>query len=204
MTKQKMKRADLGMKTALAIASLAGAVYAGIAPATAAEPFALTSAMFRDGGTMPKKVGGNRPGAANCVGDNVSPQLSWSSPPAETKSFVVTIVDPEGGGGLGVVHLVAYGIAPDISSFAEDEITKPSRKFVGGKGTRGFDVYVGPCPSPGTPHHYTFVVTSTDLAPDALPAGLTLPQLQEKLTGHAKGAAGLVGLYGNPWDAKGP
>ena len=51
---------------------------------------------------------------------------------------------------------------------------------------------------PGSPHHYTFLIIGTDLEPKALPAGLTLPELQEKLNGHVKGAAGLVGLFVKP------
>jgi hypothetical protein len=42
------------------------------------------------------------------------------------------------------------------------------------------------------------MIISTDLDPKALPAGLTLPELQEKLNGHVKGAAGLVGLFVKP------
>src|SRR6516162_10024133 len=49
--------------------------------ANAADPFTLTSATFKDGTMMPKKVA-NKINPANpnpnCVGENVSPQLSWS------------------------------------------------------------------------------------------------------------------------------
>ena len=51
---------------------------------------------------------------------------------------------------------------------------------------------------PGSPHHYTFVIVATDLEPKELAPDLTLPQLQEKLNGHTKGAAGLVGLFVKP------
>jgi phosphatidylethanolamine-binding protein (PEBP) family uncharacterized protein len=53
---------------------------------------------------MPKKVANKNPANPNCVGDNVSPQLSWSGAPDGTKSFALTMVDPEGRGGLGVFH----------------------------------------------------------------------------------------------------
>ncbi len=53
-------------------------------------------------------------------------------------------------------------------------------------------------PPPGSPHHYTFKVIATDLDPKELPPGLTLPELEAKLTGHVKGAAGLVGLFVKP------
>ena len=74
---------------------------------------------------MPKKVAnknaGNNP---NCVGDNVSPQLSWTGVPAGTKSFALLMEDPEGRGGAGVHHWVAYGIPANVTSFAEGEVSK--------------------------------------------------------------------------------
>jgi Raf kinase inhibitor-like YbhB/YbcL family protein len=166
--------------------------------ANAADPFSLTSTTFKDGTMMPKKVANKGPANPNCVGDNVSPQLSWSGAPAGTKSFALTMVDPEGRGGLGVFHWVAYGIPPNVTSFAEGEVSKDGDKFVGGKSTQGVSYYSGPCTPPGTPHHYTFLIISTDLEPKELPAGLTLPELQAKLNGKVKGAAGLVGLFVKP------
>ena len=174
----------------------------------AAAPFKLTSTTFRDGTMMPVKVANkNQPGAnpnPNCVGENVSPELSWSGEPAGTKSFVLTMVDPEGRGGLGVFHWVAYGIPADVHSFAEGEVSKPDGdKYVGGKSTQGVGYFSGPCTPPGSPHHYTLKIIATDLDPKALPPGLTLPEVMQKLaegkgTGHAKGAAGLVGLFTHP------
>ncbi len=168
----------------------------------AAAPFALTSSTFRDGTMMPTKIANmNQPGAQpnpNCVGQNVAPELSWSGAPAGTRSFALTMVDPEGRGGLGVFHFVAYGIPANVTSFAEGELSKPSEKYVGGKSTQGVGYFSGPCTPPGAPHHYTFKIIATDLDPKELPPGLTLQELDQKLQGHAKGAAGLVGLFTHP------
>ncbi len=182
----------------LAAAALVAAAWGVGGGAKAAEPFTLTSETFKDGTLMPKKVANKNPSNPNCVGDNVSPQLSWSGVPDGTKSFALTMVDPEGRGGLGVFHWVSYGIPANVTSFAEGEVSKDSEKYVGGKSTQGVGYYSGPCTPPGSPHHYTFLVIATDLDPKELPAGLTLPELQAKLTGHAKGAAGLVGLFQHP------
>ena len=65
----------------------------------AAEPFMLTSSAFKDGTPLAKKNAGDNKSNPNCVGENVSPPLSWSNPPAGTKSFALTMVDPEGRGG---------------------------------------------------------------------------------------------------------
>jgi Raf kinase inhibitor-like YbhB/YbcL family protein len=177
---------------------VAGAMATWCIGATAG-PFTLSSTTFADGTLMPKKVANHNPQNPNCVGDNVSPELSWSGAPDGTKSFALIMVDPEGRSGLGVFHWVAYGIAPSTTSFAVGEVSQDSPKFVGGKSTQGVGHYSGPCTPPGAPHHYTFVIIATDLDPQALPPGLTLPELQAKLAGHAKGAAGLVGLFVNPY-----
>jgi Raf kinase inhibitor-like YbhB/YbcL family protein len=185
--------------SALLTIGLAALACGASGAAQAAEAFALTSTTFKDGALMPKRTGNANPDNANCVGQNVSPQLSWAGAPEGTKSFAVTMVDPEGRKGLGVYHWVAYGIPPDATALAEGEASKLSDKFVGGKSTQGVGFYSGPCPPAGSPHHYTFVVIATDLDPKALAPGLTLPELWERLAGHAKGAAGLVGLYANPY-----
>jgi hypothetical protein len=167
--------------------------------AVAADAFTLSSTTFADGAIMPKKVSNNTPNNPNCIGENVSPQFAWSGAPEGTKSFALTMVDPEGRRGLGVYHWVAYGIPPNVTSFAEGEVSKASDKYVGGKSTQGIASYSGPCTPPGPPHHYTFVVIATDLDAKELPPGLTLPEVWEKLAGHTKAAAGLVGRFVNPY-----
>jgi len=174
------------------------------ATATAQTPFTLTSTTFKDGQMMPKKVANNTSTNPNCVGENVSPQLSWTGVPEGTKSFAILMEDPEGRGGAGVHHWVAYGIPASVTSFAEGEVSKPSDKYVGGKSTQGVAYYSGPCTPPGTPHHYTFVIIATDLDPKELPPGLIREEVQAKIVppapaaSHAKGTAGLVGLFVKP------
>jgi phosphatidylethanolamine-binding protein (PEBP) family uncharacterized protein len=100
---------------------------------------------------------------------------------------------------LGSVHAVAYGIPASVNGFAEGDLTKPSDKYVIGKVGAGITAYAGPCTAPNTGyHHYVFVLIASDLDPKELPAGLTRDELLAKLKGHAKGAAGLVGLLRKP------
>jgi hypothetical protein len=186
----------IGLRHALAIAAgvllLAGNAYA-------ADVFTLSSSSFKDGTLLPKKMAGANKANPNCVGENVSPQLSWANPPAGTVSYALIMTDPEGRNGLGVDHWHAYGIPASMTSFAEGETSKPSEAWVGGIGTAKQMVYMGPCTPPGAPHHYTFVLVATDLDTKALPAGLTRLELLGKLEGHVKGAAGMVGLFKNPY-----
>ena len=176
----------------------------------AADVFTLKSSTFDDGKIMPTKVANstsNTQNNPNCVGDNVSPEFSWSNVPAGTKSFVMLMTDPEGRGGAGVVHWVAYGIPSSVTGFAEGEVSKPSDKYVGGKSTRGVGFYYsGPCTPPNSmPHHYTFVLIATDFDPKELPPRLTRDEVIAKIAPdnaapvHAKADAGLVGLFVNPW-----
>jgi Raf kinase inhibitor-like YbhB/YbcL family protein len=178
-------------------------IVASCVGANAADPFMLSSTTFKDGTMMPKKVANKNASNANCVGDNVSPQLSWTGVPDGTKSLVILMEDPEGRGGAGVHHWVAYGIAPSVTGFAEGEVSKESAKFVGGKSTQGVPTYSGPCTPPGTPHHYTFVIVATDLDVKDLAPGMTREETLAKIVpasgpSHAKGSAGLVGLFVKP------
>jgi Raf kinase inhibitor-like YbhB/YbcL family protein len=165
----------------------------------AAEPFSITSSSFKDGTVLDKKYVGNIKANPNCVGDNVSPALSWSNPPADTKSFAILVVDPEGRAPAGVAHWVAYGIPASVKGFAEGEVSGPSSNYVGGKSTLGLPNYMGPCTPAGIGfHHYTFILMATDLDPTALAPGLTREELVTALTGHVKGSTGIIGLFGRP------
>jgi hypothetical protein len=164
----------------------------------------VTSTTFKDGQLMPRKVANSTSTNPNCVGENVSPQLSWTGVPEGTKSFAILMEDPEGRGGAGVHHWVAYGIPASVTSFAEGEVSKPSEKYIGGKSTQGVGNYSGPCTPAGSPHHYTFVVIATDLDPKEFPPGLTREEVLAKIVppaptaSHAKGATGIVGLFVKP------
>jgi hypothetical protein len=169
--------------------------------------FSLTSKTFKDGSMLPKSASNVSNPAnpnPNCVGENVSPELSWANPPAGIKSFVLLMEDPEGRGGAGVHHMVTYGIDAKVTGFAEGELSKPSDKFVGGKATQGTGIYNGPCtPANVQPHHYTFVLVATDLDVKELAPGLTRDDLLPKIVpasgpSHAKGSAGIVGLFVKP------
>src|SRR5262249_50925185 len=141
--------------------------------ANAQGVFTITSPSFKDGERLATKNAGNNKQNPNCVGDNVSPALSWANPPAGTKSYALLMFDPEGRPPGGVSHWVAYGIPVSVTGFAEGEVSKQTEKYVGGKSLMGLPHYFGPCTPPGAPHHYTFTLIATDLEPNALEPGLT-------------------------------
>lgn len=160
--------------------------------------FTLTSKDFKDGGMLAKKMAGDNKQNPNCVGQNVSPALSWANPPAGTKSYALLMFDPEGRPPGGVSHWVAYGIPVSVTGFAQGEVSKDSNKYVGGKSLMGVGHYSGPCTPPGAPHHYTFTLMATDLEPTALKPGMTREEVIKALDGHVKAATGLIGRFHHP------
>jgi len=139
--------------------------------ANAQGVFTITSPSFKDGERLATKNAGNNKQNPNCVGENVSPALSWANPPAGTKSYALLMFDPEGRPPGGVSHWVAYGIPVSVTGFAEGEVSQQTEKYVGGKSLMGLPHYFGPCTPPGAPHHYTFTLIATDLEPNALQPG---------------------------------
>jgi Raf kinase inhibitor-like YbhB/YbcL family protein len=169
----------------------------------AAEPFTLSSSAYQDNAMLNVKNAGNLKDMPSCPGDagNVSPPLAWANAPDTAKSFALTIVDPEGGGGAGFIHMVVYGIPASVTGFAEGELSKPSDKFIGGKNAKDMATYFGPCPPAAFGvHHYAYILIATDLDPKApeLKPGMTRDELLAVLKGHAKGTAGLVLRFKHP------
>lgn len=94
--------------------------------------------------------------AFGCTGGNVSPQLSWTGAPAGTKSFALTMYDPDAPTGSGWWHWVVVNLPASTTKL---EAGKPLP--AGALETRtdfGKPGYGGPCPPPGAPHHYVLTV----------------------------------------------
>lgn len=198
-----MIRAKLNFTAMAVVVLLAGAAdfaFAAQAPGGGAPGFILTSTSFDDGGFAPNRLAfTNSPQTPDCFGENISPQLSWANPAPGVKSYALTMYEAEGG--AAHTDLVVYGIASNVTSFAEGELSRGSPKFVEGKGFRTMGTWRGMCPpaNVGTSiHHYVFRIRGTDLAPAELPPGLTAAELDARLMGHTKGQAILLAKYRRP------
>ncbi|CAB3703565.1 YbhB/YbcL family Raf kinase inhibitor-like protein [Paraburkholderia rhynchosiae] len=187
-----IRRANRGAAKRLMSVGLGTMLGFAAAQGYAADAFTLTSPSLADGGTLESSHAAS---ANSCGGGNVSPALQWRNAPAGTKSYAVTIFDPDGAKGLGIVHWVLYGVAPSITALNAGAAAPPGS--VAGTNRTGGPGYYGPCPPVGdVPHHYVVQVYALDLAPDALPAGLTRDALLAAMKDHVIAATSTVLRYG--------
>lgn len=136
---------------------------------SAAADFKLTSPTVKDGSPIGNKHVFKGFG---CAGGNVSPELQWEKAPKDTKSFAVTVYDPDAPTGSGWWHWVMFNIAPTVTSLPAGAgnpdggaAPKGSVQSMTDFGRTG---YGGPCPPPGDkPHRYIFTVHA--LKVDQLP-----------------------------------
>jgi Raf kinase inhibitor-like YbhB/YbcL family protein len=101
-----------------------------------------------------------------CMGGNVSPALNWTGAPANTKSFALTIYDPDAPTGSGWWHWVVVDIPANAAALPKGWGKAGTSQLMGGRQTRtdfGQAGYGGPCPPPGTPHRYVFTLYALDL-----------------------------------------
>ena len=136
-----------------------------------------------------------------CSGQNISPSLAWTGAPAGTKSFALTVYDPDAPTGSGWWHWVVYNIpatATSIVAGAGDakKSLLPAGSVQGATdfGTPG---YGGPCPPAGAKaHHYIFTLYSLKVDKMDIPAGATAALVGFNIHANKLRAATFTGLYG--------
>jgi Raf kinase inhibitor-like YbhB/YbcL family protein len=122
-----------------------------------AEEFTLTSSDIAEGEMLSNKYVLNGFG---CKGGDVSPELTWSGAPKETKSFVVTVYDPDAPTGSGWWHWVVFNIPATVIELprnAGSGVGLP-RGAVQSRTDFGKPGFGGACPPPGAMHRYQFTV----------------------------------------------
>ncbi|MDQ0736721.1 YbhB/YbcL family Raf kinase inhibitor-like protein [Arthrobacter agilis] len=139
-------------------------------------------------------------GMMGAGGKDESPQLSWSGFPDGTKSFAVTVYDPDAPTASGFWHWAVANLPVTTTSLAAGAGTDGSGLLPEGavqlRNDAGFAGYVGAAPPEGHgPHHYHVVVhaldvESLDLQPEASPAYLGF-----NLFASTLGRARLIGTF---------
>lgn len=157
-------------------------------PPAARSEFKLTTSAFAPGRTIPARF--------TCSGENVSPALSWTSPPDGTRSLALIVEDPDAPAGTWV-HWVVYDLPAQLRRLPEN-LPHAERLANGGRqGINDFRKtgYGGPCPPRGKPHRYFFLLYALD-APLDLPARATRSQVDAAMRGHILAEARLMGRFG--------
>ena len=159
----------------------------------------VSSSVYRDGQTIPQSAVFN---AMGCTGENVSPDLSWSGAPAGTKSYAVTIWDPDAPTGVGFVHWVLFNIPGDVTSLAAGAGAHGHAGIGAQHGTNDFGQhqYDGPCPPPGHGvHHYHLTVYALDVESLAgLDKTTSYAKFKFMSREHVLATGEIVGLYEVP------
>ncbi len=124
-----------------------------------------------------------------CTGKNISPALKWENPPKDTKSFAVTVYDPDAPTGSGWWHWMLY----DLGAFStgvprgmgSGAMAVP--KYADhGMNDYGQANYGGPCPPVGDKlHHYVFTVYALKVEKLDLPANPSAAMIGFALNANA-------------------
>src|SRR5713101_631817 len=123
------------------------AIAAGIARSEQEPQIVIGSQVFTPAGRIPDQY--------TCVGADASPALSWSNAPAEAKSFVLVVDDPDAPSG-SFTHWIVYNLPTTVGGLAaslprSETLPQGARQGLNDFGRVGYN---GPCPPPGRPHHY--------------------------------------------------
>lgn len=157
--------------------------------------FTLTSESVTDG----QPLGNDQvSGIMGAGGSDVSPQLSWSGFPAETRSFAVTVYDPDAPTASGFWHWAVADLPASVTELpagAGDGSGLP-----GGAVTLANDAsakrYIGAAPPAGHgPHRYYIAVHALPVESLGLPEGATPAYLGFNLFGQAIARAVIHGTY---------
>lgn len=156
--------------------------------------FELRSSDVADGQTLARP---QVSGVFGAGGEDVSPQLSWSGAPEGTRSYAVTVYDPDAPTASGFWHWAAFNIPADVtelpSGASRGGLPAGAVELGNDGGTVG---YIGAAPPAGHgPHHYYVVVHAVDVETLDIPTGASPALLGFNLFGHSLGRATLVPVY---------
>lgn len=152
----------------------------------------IRSTAFEEGGPIPVRHTED--------GDNISPPLSWTTPPPGTVDLALIVDDPDAPVDEPWVHWILTGIPGGITSLPEGfhESTLPSGApsgLVQGVNTWPTIGYRGPAPPRGHgTHHYHFKLYALDVKLGA-PEGIDKHALLNAMSGHILTRGELVGTY---------
>lgn len=173
---------------------LSGLILSSIA---SAADFTLTSPGIKPGSTLNADHVFNGFG---CSGKNISPELHWHNAPAGTKSFAVTVYDPDAPTGSGWWHWLAYNIPASTTTLEAGAGTTEGKKLpagtIQGRTDFGATGFGGACPPVGDkPHRYIFTVYALKIEKIDLPLDVTAANIGFMINANRLGQASFTATY---------
>jgi len=170
----------------------------GAAGAAQSAGFSLSSPSIKPGSTLTEAQVFKGFG---CEGKNISPALKWSGAPKDTKSFALTVYDPDAPTGSGWWHWVVYNIPASATELPEGAGAADGKAMPAGAvqgrtdfGTAGFG---GACPPPGDkPHRYIFTVHALKTEKIDAPADASAALVGFMINANRIGKASFEAKYG--------
>lgn len=183
-----MLRARISLILIFCFASTVG--YAG--------DFTLTSPTLGSGTILTEEQVFNGFG---CTGKNQSPALTWTAGPMETKSYAITVYDPDAPTGSGWWHWVVYNIPANVTEIAAGA-GDPTGKLmppgaVQGRTDYGTHAFGGACPPKGDkPHRYIFTVHALKIEKIDVPSDSSAALIGFMIKANSLGEASFTAMYG--------
>ncbi|WP_326567192.1 YbhB/YbcL family Raf kinase inhibitor-like protein [Amycolatopsis rhabdoformis] len=135
-------------------------------------------------------------------GEDRSPQLSWEGFPEGTRSFAITMYDPDAPTASGFWHWAVFNVPASVTELAADAGDAKGSGLPEGavtlKGDGGVKQFLGAAPPPGHgPHRYYFVVHALDVDSLEIDGDATPAFLGFNLFGHTLARATITAVYEN-------
>ncbi|PHM63361.1 hypothetical protein Xish_02605 [Xenorhabdus ishibashii] len=133
-------------------------------------------------------------------GDNRSPELTWAGAPAETKSFAITVYDPDAPTGSGFWHWVAFDIPVETQTLPANAGQSDGSKLPTGtiqsRNDYGLFGFGGCCPPVGDKaHRYIFTVHALSVKKLGIDAETTNAVARFMIQANTLATTSITGYY---------
>jgi Raf kinase inhibitor-like YbhB/YbcL family protein len=163
-----------------------------------AANFKLTSPTIMPGATL---SGDQVFNGFGCTGKNQSPALKWTAGPKGTKSYAITVYDPDAPTGSGWWHWVVYNIPANVTELSmgagDESGTMLPAGALQGRTDYGLHAFGGACPPKGDkPHRYIFTIYALKIEKIDVPNDASAALIGFMIHANSLGKASFTAKYG--------